>query len=93
MRRLTVLSIALLLAGSEAAPAQESLCYRAQPKPAVRYAGGYGPRRPWTSPWVRRCWPQPTTSARARWVPGLTLTAVVGVATALLAALIAGIGN
>ena len=34
MRRLTVLSIALLLAGSEAAPAQESLCYRAQPKPA-----------------------------------------------------------
>jgi len=37
MRRLTVLSIALLLAGSEAAPAQESLCYRAQPKPAVRY--------------------------------------------------------
>src|SRR5690349_23875658 len=34
MRRLTVLSIALLLAGSEAAPAQTSLCYRARPKPA-----------------------------------------------------------
>ena len=34
MRRLTVLSFALLLAGSKAAPAQESLCYRAQPKPA-----------------------------------------------------------
>ena len=34
MRRVTLLSIPLLLAWSKTAPAQQSFCYRARPKPA-----------------------------------------------------------